>query len=137
MGRETIRVDIVTAVKAAADLFTTWPLKVEYDNILVVDTSTQTDPFLCVEIKHTDAYQANLGPGALHRYMGFIILSAVVKDGSGSSKANQLLDFLVPKLHGKTHGTVRTLLAESAPTKPHLGWQYFPMLIPFWSDQPS
>ena len=135
MGLETIRVDITTAVKAAALLFTAYPLIVEYDNREMVDTKTQTDPFLTVEIKMLDGEQADLSSNPTHRMYGQIHMSAAVPMGTGRSMANILLDHFYPRLQRKTLGTVKTEMAVPANRVEHLGWYYYPVLIPFWSDQ--
>lgn len=137
MGLETIRVDIVTAMSAAATLFTTYPLTVEYDNREVVDTKTQENPFLTVEIKMMDGEQANLANQPTHRMYGQIHICAVVPKGAGRAAANVLLDHFYAKIQRKTLGSVKTEMAVPADKKEHLGWIYYPVLVPFWSDQPT
>ena len=136
MSLELIRTDIVTAMEAAKVGFSLgYTLLIEYENRIVVDTKTQTKPFLTVEIIVTDGSQMELGNSPRHRILGQIHLCAVVPDGSGSADANKLLDWFIPKLHGKAFGTVRTHFAVPAKPTPHLGWQYYGVAIPFWSDQ--
>lgn len=139
MSRERIRQDVATAVDALVDTYNLTanpPLVVEYDNRIVVDTTKQVEPFMCVSLQFNDAYQPELQQ-KLHRFMGFIKLSVASKEGSGTAKANAILDYFYPKLHATRHGTVRTLMADVVPDKPHLGWIYQTMVIPFWSDQPN
>lgn len=137
MSREAIRTSIVTAVEAAKATFSDYTLLIEYDNRIVVDTKTQTDPFLMVRILYLSAEQANLSNNPTHRVWGQIHLAAVVPEGSGSAKANSLLDFFVPKLHLKSFGTVRTMAATTAASQTLNARVYYAMAIPFWSDQPS
>ena len=137
MSREQIRQDVNTAVQAIVtsyNLTVAKPLVVEYDNRIVVDTTTQVDPFLCVSLKFNDAFQPELQQ-KLHRFMGFIQLSVASKEGAGTAGANKILDYFYPKLHATRLGTVRTLMADVMPDRPHLGWIYQTMAIPFWSDQ--
>jgi hypothetical protein len=138
MSLETIRTDIVTAVEAAKAGFNLgYTLVVEYENRIVVDTKTQTNPFLTVETIILDGSQLEIANAPHHRLLGQIHIAAAVPDGSGASQANRLLDWFIPKLHGKTFNTVRTKLAVPSKPIPHLGWQYYGVAIPFWSDQPS
>jgi hypothetical protein len=136
MGRETIRKDITAAVSAAVT--TLYPkMVVEYDNRVIVDTATAQAPFLQCNIRFVDSEQRELAPDSATRYRGQIELAVAVKDGQGVAEAYKVLDALVPLLQRKALGTVRTYNAQSVRDKPHLGWVYFPSLIPFWSDQPS
>lgn len=138
MSLEIIRVDIVTRIEQLKATFSGgYPLVVEYENRLVVDTKTQRDPFLCVKVKYLSAEQADLAMNPTHRHYGQIHLAAAVPEGSGVSKANALLAHFYKGLQHSTIGTVRTMMATPAPPSPHLGWEYFAMAVPFWSDQPS
>ncbi len=132
---EQARIDIVTAVEAAKTGAPISPLVIEYDNRIVVDTQTQTKPYLAVHIKFMDGHQASLAANPIHRIQGQIHLAAVAKIGSGSADALKLLDFFYPQLHGRAMGTVRCHMAKIAPTTIHLGWEYYPVLIPFWFDK--
>ena len=136
MGRETIRRDITAAVKAAVeDLYPA--MIVEYDNRIVVDTGSAQEPFLTCNIRFIDSEQREIAPDAATRYMGQIELAVAVKEGQGVSDAYKIIDALNPRLQRKALGTVRTYTAQAVRDKPHLGWIYYPTLIPFWSDQPS
>jgi hypothetical protein len=135
MSFNQIREDITAAVEAAKVGFTAYPLIIEYDNKIVVDTAAQVNPFLQVRMKLIDGYQMELASNPHHRIIGQIELAAVIKDGKGTAQAYALLDHFYPKLHRKSLGSVRTLMALPAPTKKHMGWNYYPVLIPLWSDQ--
>jgi hypothetical protein len=135
MSREKIRVDIVTAISALKAGFPgVYPLVIEYDNITAIDTQYQTDPYLRVDIKFIDMSQADISDNPTHRVHGQILLAAAVKEGAGTKAANQILDYFYPKLQRKGFGMVRTHMATVAPETPHLGWVYFPVIVPFWSD---
>jgi len=133
MSLEVIRKDIVTAIDAVKTAYGK-PLVIEYDNIVIVDTTTQVEPFLTVEIKITDSYQVELSNTPLKRYIGSVIVAAAVKQGKGSASGLKILDFFTPRLERKRFGTVRTHIAAAAPKREHLGWCYFAVSIPFWSD---
>ena len=132
---EQARIDITTAIEAAKTGAPISPLLIEYDNRIVVDTQTQTKPYLAVHIKFMDGSQADLSKSPIHRMLGQIHIAAVAKEGSGSSDALKLLDFFYPQLHGRNMGVVRCRMAKLAPMAPHLGWNYYPVLIPFWFDK--
>jgi hypothetical protein len=132
---EQARIDIVTAIEAAKAGAPVSPLVIEYDNRIVVDTQTQTKPYLAVHVKFMEGRQADLSARPIHRISGQIHLAAVAKDGTGSSEALKLLDFFYPQLHQRSMGVVRCHMATLAQVKPHLGWNYYPVLIPFWFDK--
>lgn len=139
MGKEAIRQAIVTKIEALRSGYTdaaiTGPLIVEYDNNLIVDTQKQSEPWMCVNIKFISAEQMELSDNPHHRFMGQIEIAGVQKEGSGSAAANRITDYFYPRLHRTAFGPVRTYMADTGPMHPHVGWCYYPMLIPFWSDQ--
>lgn len=136
MSLDLIRTDIVTAIEARKTTFSGgYTLVIEYDNVLLVDTRTQTNPFLSVEVKFIQGEQADLSDAPLQRVYGQVLLSAAVPEGSGSSKALKLLDHFAAGLQRKTLGTVRTHVSSPSQMRPHLGWAYFTVSLPFWSDQ--
>jgi hypothetical protein len=135
MSKEQIRQDLVSAVNALHAGFSGgYPLVIEYDNILIVDTQTQVNPFLQVEIKIVDMEQADMSDSPIHRVFGQLVIAAAVKEGKGVKAANLLLDYFYPRLQRKAFGVVRTYMADAAPEKKHLGWVYTPVLIPFRAD---
>lgn len=135
MSLERIRQDLAGAINALkAGYVSTYPLVIEYDNILIVDTQTQVNPWLRVDIKIIDMEQADLSDNPTHRIKGQLVLGAAVKEGGGVKAANQILEYFYPRLQRRTIGTVRTNMATIAPVSPHLGWLYTPVIIPFWSD---
>lgn len=138
MSLETIRIDITTRCEALKSAFSGgYPLVVEYDNRDIVDMATQVNPFLQVSIKVLDGEQVSLSTNSAHRWSGVIALSAVVPCGSGTGKANTLLEHFYKGLHRNSFGSIRTFMAEPGGNKEHLGWLYVSALVPFWSDQPA
>jgi len=136
MSLELIRTDLVTAIEARRATFSGgYTLVIEYDNVLLVDTRTQTNPFLSVEIKFVQGKQVELSNSPLQRVYGQLQLSAAVPEGSGSSRALVLLDHFALGLQRKAFGTVRTHVSSPSQSRQHLGWMYFTVSLPFWSDQ--
>ena len=135
MSLETVRQSIVTAVETAKTGCPGGVPLIEYDNRIIIDTQAQALPFLCVQVKFLDAEQADLNANPIHRLYGQIHISAAVKEGEGMSLGLVMLGHFYPQLHKKQIGSVRTAMATFAQPKPHIGWVYYPALIPFWSDE--
>lgn len=133
MTREEIRGVIVDLVEARAASWSAWPLLIEYDNRLVVDLKTQQDPYLCIDIAYISGEQVDLA-GTDHRVYGQVHVMAAIREGGGTAKANQLLDFFVPALHMKASGGLRLWGSKPVSKQPHLNWVYYPVIIPFDAD---
>ena len=84
---EQARIDITTAIEAAKTGAPISPLLIEYDNRIVVDTQTQTKPYLAVHIKFMDGSQADLSKSPIHRMLGQIHIAAVAKAAAGAKEA--------------------------------------------------
>ena len=134
MSLESARQSIVAAVEAAKTGFVAYPLVINYDNRMLVDPQTQTNPYLDVEIFYMSGEQADLSANPRHRVWGQLHLQAVVKEGQGRAKADALLDYFYPQLHRKTFGGVRTFMSSIAPVKFKNGLAFYPVLIPFMFD---
>ena len=135
MTIEQIRQDLVGAINVLKQTFSGgYPLVIEYDNILEVDTQTQVNPYLRIDLKIIDMDQADFSDNPTHRVRGQLVLGAGVKEGQGVRAANLLLMHFYPNLQRRTIGIVRTSMATVAPTVPNLGWVYSPVVIPFWAD---
>lgn len=126
------RQDIMTAVAAAAATFTAYPLVIEYDNRITMDTQVQNNPYLCVELQYSDAKQADLSANPFHRVTGFLILTAKDKEGAGTARAYKLLEHFYPKLHKRKLGTVNAEMADLDKPRPLNGWVGISALIPIW-----
>lgn len=135
MSLELARQLIVAAVEAAKVGAPVSPLVIEYDNRVIVDTQTQTKPFLLVKLVYQDSFQADLSTRPTQRFLGDIHLAAAAKEGSGSAEALALLDYLYPQLQRKVFGSVHTGTASPAVAKLYRGWYYYPVLIPFRFDK--
>lgn len=134
MSLETSRQELVTAVEALKAGTPGGVPVIEYDNRILVDTQTQTAPFLVVEIVYLDGNQADMADSPVHRLEGVLRISVAVKEGEGSAVANTILGYYYPALQGKTFGGTRTRFAKPIAPRPHLGWVYYSVLIPFWSN---
>lgn len=135
MGLDAYRQSLVTAVEAAKATFATYPLVIEYDNRLIVNPETQTNPYLCVEVKFIEGYQADLSASPTQRILGQLLLSANVKLGSGSAQALNLIDHFQSALQRKSFGSVRTHMGTFVKPQEHLGNWIVSAVIPFWVDR--
>ena len=133
MSRESVRQAIVGLIEARKATWSDYTLIIEYDNRLLVDTQTQHNPFLRVGITYFDGEQIDLG-SQNHRDQGLVVVSAVVREGEGSAKANALLDHFVPSLQQRSIGALRLWGSRPHKDSPHLGWVYYPVAIPFEAD---
>ena len=133
--REDARVALVTAVEALKTTWSAYSLIVEYDNRILVNRSTQSNPFLCVNMKYMGGEQLALGENGGHRLMGVIELEANVKQGQGSKLANDLLQHFYPTLHmTDAFPPIRTYAARFSSKPAKEGWENEVALIPFWFD---
>lgn len=131
------RADLVTAVEAVRAAYVTatgQPLLVDYDNRDSVSQHEQHETWLDVNVKFVDAYQGDLNRKPFHRHIGVLVLEANTKEGLGSAKNLALLDFFYTRLHGRTHGIVRTLLTDMRPDRKADGWYKSNVGVPFWFD---
>jgi len=136
--RSSFKAAVATAVEALKATWSDYALVVEYDNRLIVDTQSQTNPFLCVHIYYVGGEQASLGQATKHhRVYGSLVLSAAVKEGAGDEKANDLLQHFYPSLHMTTIDGARTWGAVPSKERAHRGWVYYPVVIPFDFDNIS
>lgn len=131
---EDYRKSIVGAIEATKLTFAGgYPLVIEYDNRILVDTQKQTDPYLQVEIVYLGAEQADLSENPIHRLTGMIILTAKVKEGGGTAELNKLMEAFYPALQRKNFGDVRTFMSDIVTAKAQTkdGWVGLPVTIPF------
>jgi len=133
--REQVRTALVNKIEALKSTFSTYTLLVEYDNLVTVNRATQSNPFLCVTIVYQDGYQIDLAANPSHRVLGTIVIEANVKEGSGTSRANLLLEHFYPSIHMKDNlPPLRTYAAKFASRSAKDGWAVQAALIPFWYD---
>lgn len=132
MSYAQARLDIATAVAAAAAAWVTYPLVVEMDNRSAVNYDTQQKPFLQVDTYYLGGDQLDLADSPMVKQYGQILLSVASKEGTGVSDSAALVDFLIPYLELKNFVAVRTNAAEPQRARTLRGWYYQPVLIPFW-----
>lgn len=135
MSLDTARSNIVAAVQAALVGIPGGMPIVEYDNRVIVNTQTQTAPYLQINVVFFDGWQADLSESPIQRVLGQLHIIAVAKEGDGSAACLKMLDHLYPQLQRKALGIVRTETAKPLRAKDHLGWCGHPVIIPFRFDK--
>lgn len=133
--RDQIREIVTSKVGALRAAFTSYTLIVEYDNVIKVNRSTQTLPFLAVDLVYMDGYQTALGTGNNHRVLGTLIIEANDKVGQGTSRMNALVDHFYRGL-AQTDNLfpLRLHAARFTSKQPFNGWVAQAAVIPFWYD---
>lgn len=134
MSREAARAGLT---KVVVDLAKTFPggVSVELPNQLQLDYATQTKPFLKVDIRFIDGWQASIGQDRHHRVVGSLVLEAWVNQGMGMKPANDILEHFYPNIHMRdTIPGVRTFGAKFASRPGPSGWRIEAAIVPFWFD---
>ncbi len=138
MGAQTTaRSDIMTVMDAIVAAWTDYPLLVEAEDRDVVDQSSQTNPYVTVEIRNLSAIQKDLADRPLVEQRGQILITVMTREGTGTVVPNKLIDFITPYFDMKAFSLVRTHPVEIYPAKYALGWRLAPMLINFWYNRLS
>jgi len=133
--REDVRLKLVARIQALKATWAGYPLEIEYDNLAAVNLSVQTNPYLCVRMVYMDGYQTTLSANPGNRVLGTIVLEVKVKQGSGTAKANALLEHFYRSVHmTDSMDPLRTFAARFGSAPPKDGWVAQAALIPFWYD---
>lgn len=96
MTIEAARVEIATIAATLVAAHSVYPLVVEYDNRLVVDQVAQETPYLQLQMKYLSGMQMDMAAKPIVGQFGQLLLAVVVKAGTGTKAANDLMDFVVP-----------------------------------------
>lgn len=132
MNQEQARVAIMTVLEQIQLEHTAYPLHIEIDNTSSVDQALQDDPYLHIELDFLPGGgQIELGQNPLVQQVGQILLAAVVKEGTGTSRARQLLDFVTPYFDMVNLSGLKTDAVQAHRAKNKDGKVYFPALVDF------
>ena len=137
MSREAARIDITTAVSAAASAWIAYPMVVDYENRELVDYALQVKPFLGVDLVYHDGEQMDIGVSPLVGAYGSIALAVCVPEGKGTSEPNLVMDYFTSNLQLKQWSLVRTGVARPQPSVSRKGWYCLVTLINFWYYEPA
>lgn len=131
---DTVRQNVVTEIATIKLTYEAvyGPLQVEYENRDLLDPANAASPFLAVEIHFTDGRQLDLSHNPIHKQLGFVVLTANIREGGGSAQATNLLDYFMVRLHMRRFG-VLLCHAGGYAGKPVtvLGWVKRSVMIPF------
>lgn len=132
MNSETARVLLTTQIEAALAAYPGTKPRLQYENRNLVDTSTQVDPFVGIDIVYINGTQLDLGAKPMSVQYGQIVITAFCKENSGTKAANVLLDYFLPWLELKEFSGVRTHSGMYSKGNSQKGWQAYPLIVPFW-----
>lgn len=136
--REQARTALVEKLETLKAGWTGYDLIIEYPNTVPVNMSEQNKPYLCVSMLFQDGMQIDLSTNPSHRVIGTIVLEAMLKEGSGTRQANELLEYFYPEIHMKDSiPPLRTMAARFASKPAKNGWIAEAAIIPFWYDSLS
>ena len=132
MTFEASRQALVTQFEAALAAYPSTKPKVQYDNRGLIDTKTQVDPYIVLNIVDINGRQLDLSNRPMSAQYGQLMLTVMAKENSGSRAANLLRDYFLPWLELKELGVVRTQTGMGVKSFVSKGWEGFPILVPFW-----
>ena len=132
---EDARIAITNKILALHSTWSDYPLQIEFQNMAPVNVATQVNPYLRVTILYQDGMQIELAENPGHRKMGTLLIEALCKEGSGTSKANKLIEHFYPSMQmTDSVYPVRLQAARPVAHPPRLGWFAQAVVIPFWFD---
>ena len=129
---EQARIDVATVAAAMQAAWTAYPLLIEMDNRTVVDLTTQTNPYLCIEVVPIFGAQADMADKPLVKQLGQILISAVAREGSGQSASNLLLDFATSYFDLKSLTLIQCRAAEGVKPKRYQGWWWSSCIVNYY-----
>lgn len=132
MTFESARVALTTQFELALAAYPSTKPKVQYDNRNLIDPRTQIEPYISLSFININGRQLDLSPRPMSAQYGQVVLAAMVKENTGTSKANALLDYFLPWLELKELVAVRTHTGMGAKSFEKNGWEGYPIVIPFW-----
>lgn len=137
MSIEGARLDLAGIVDAMVAAHSSYLLAVEMPNRDLIDQTTQTNPYLKVQLKWLNGQQMDLADKPLVGQFGQILISACVRKGAGEKGANELLDFCTPYFELKDLTVIRTKIFEPQNFVEFEGWWYANALVNFWFHRVS
>lgn len=132
MTIEAARVAIVTQFEAALAAYPSPAPKVQYGNRNMIDTTTQVEPWVALDIVNMSGKQLDLNPKPLSAQYGQIVITSMCKVNSGEREAGLILDYFLPFFELKNLGIVRTQAGMYSKAASVKDWVGYPITIPFW-----
>jgi hypothetical protein len=134
MSFEADTISIRNEIERARLAWSAYSLVVEYSNKSNLDLAKQLQPYVMADVVWYDGTQLDLGSRPMVQDMGQIILACGVKEGTGSIMAERLRDHFRPYLQLRDNlGNVRTHAAQAQKPVTVKGFEYYPLVIGFWS----
>lgn len=110
-------------------------LEVQYENRNLIDTGSQTEPYLIFEIETVRKKQVSIGRPYHTRYFGEMSVGICCKENEGTSLQDEIADKLIRYLELKDVNGVRLEVADPRPAKLIKGWYCLPIVTKFWFDR--
>jgi hypothetical protein len=129
---EQAQKDIITAYEAARLAWAGAAFDTQYPGQVTIDPLTQVRPFVAIDFDIHTGRQLDLGPVPMSRWDGNFIIAVAVKCGSGYMQAARLVDYFTGALELRRLGVAQVEAATAARMKEHQGWDYRPLVLPFW-----
>jgi hypothetical protein len=127
----------MTTVAAIQAAWSDYTLNVQAEDRDTIDQSTQSNPYLSIEIAPLTSDQADMSAHPLVKQRGQIVIYVVSKEGTGTVIPNKLIDFIIPYFDMKVLGTVRCHAAGAYKAKPIAGWRWAPILVNYFFHRVS
>lgn len=137
LSTDAARAELAGMIEAARAAWTAYALPVESENRGMIDLAAPEaqQPFLSWEIAWRSGVQASLGVNPLGRQYGQLVVAAKVKEGTGSSGCQKLLDHLAAFVENRQGTLVNTGIAQVHQAAQAQGWYALPMIVVFWYDR--
>lgn len=129
------RAALALALTTLAAGWVEYPINFEFDNRNVINSVEQDTPHVSVMLKLNGAKQADLSSSPIQRIVGYYILTVKVKQGNGSAKVLQLLEFLYRGMQRRTVGGVHLEMASLHSPASAGEWYGASAMIPFRIDK--
>lgn len=129
------RAALAAAVSTAAAEWTEYQINFEFENRNVINSAEQDTPHVAVMLKFNGARQADMSSNPVHRHYGYYILTVKVKQGHGTAKVLQLLEFLYSRLQRRKVGGVHLEMASVISPAQVGEWYGASAMIPFRIDK--
>lgn len=104
------RASINAALLDAAAGWADYQIDFEFENRPTLNSVTQHNPCVSVELKFNGARQADLSSRPIHRHVGFLILTVKVKVGHGTAEQLRLLEFLYQQMQRRKIGDRKSVV---------------------------
>lgn len=137
MSLEQAQLDMVAAFEIARLAWTGAAFDVQYPGRALLNLADQVNPFIGMDFDWLAGEQLEMNPVKNVRTRVNLILAIAVKTGEGTRVPAQLYDYFSRALQLRAIGAARVEAATAGRMREHLGWEYRPLILPFWLTSPA